>query len=418
MKKVYSSLFATLFGVLSVAIQAQTDCSGNRYLDEIFSSYTLTSDIQYGSNISVEMQPVNLLLDVYQPQGDVETNRPLIIFAHGGSFIGGSKTDDGAVVTLCQHFARMGYVTASMNYRLESALNVLLSPNREKTFMEIVFRAVQDQKAAIRFFRKSVVEGGNPYGINPNIIIIGGSSAGGVLSMHTAYLNDASKIPAIIDTAAIGGGLEGNSGNPGYNSVPQAVVNLCGAIGDTAWMHNETTPLVSVHGDQDGTVPCFADTARPMGLPITLVYGSVPIHIKADNEGILNAVKIFYGQDHVPYQGNTYYMDTTITVVKTFLHDLICNQGLSTQEEDASMQMSIYPNPAQTYVNIRLNENFQGGLVEVIDLTGKTIFSKAVPAGTDNYQIHELSEWISGYYLVRVTSHNGVKTLKLAVMNE
>ncbi len=407
-----------LSGFLSYSLYAQnpTDCSNNRYLEEIFSTVTVTSDIQYGSNIGVDNQTVNLLLDVYQPVGDTETNRPLILLAHGGSFIGGSKTLDDAIVTLCQRFAKMGYVTASMNYRLENPLNVLLSNDREKTFMEIVYRAVQDQKAAIRFFRKSVAEDGNPYGINPNIIIIGGSSAGGVLSIHTAYMDEPNELPSKIDTTALGG-LEGNSGNPGYSSLPQAVVNLCGAIGDTAWLKPGNQPLVSVHGSADGTVPADADTATPLGLPITLVYGSIPLHQRAENVGIDHAIKIFWGQDHVPYQSNNTYMDTTVTVVKTFLHDLICNKGLSTETNAYILDVKIYPNPVSDVLQLALPEGFEGGELSLLDLTGKLIAGRYVPANTSHFalEIHSL-QVSNGYYLLRISTPSGKRTLKIGIV--
>lgn len=416
MKHIFTLSFLSF---LSYGLTAQnpTDCTNNRYLDEIFSNVTVTSDIQYGSNIGVDNQTVNLLLDVYQPSGDIETNRPLILLAHGGSFIGGSKTLDNAIVNLCQRFAKMGYVTASMNYRLENPLNVLLSSDREKTFLEIVYRAVQDQKAAIRFFRKSVAEDGNPYGINPNIIIIGGSSAGGVLSIHTAYLDDPSEIPSKIDTAALGS-MEGNSGNPGYSSIPQAVVNLCGAIGDTSWIKPGNQPIVSVHGSDDGTVPANADIATPMSLPITLVYGSIPLHQRVENLGIDNDVKIFWGQDHVPYQSNNTYMDTTVNVVKTFLHDLICNKALSTENANAyTLNVKIYPNPVSDVLQITLPESFEGGELSLLDLTGKLIVGKNIPIHSQYITLDILSLHVSnGYYLLRITSPAGQRILKISIV--
>ncbi len=409
----------SLLGYLAYELAAQTptDCSNNRYLDEIFSNVTVTSDIQYGSSIGVDNQTVNLLLDVYQPTGDTETNRPLIILAHGGSFIGGSKTLDNAIVTLCQRFAKMGYVTASMNYRLENPLNVLLSSDREKTFFEIVYRAVQDQKAAIRFFRKSVAENGNPYGINPNIIIIGGSSAGGVLSIHTAYLDEPNEIPSKIDTSALGS-LEGNSGNPGYSSIPQAVVNLCGAIGDTLWIKPGNQPIVSVHGTDDTTVPAYADTAKPLGLSITKVFGSIPLHQRVENLGIDNDVKIFWGQDHVPYQSGSNYMDTTVNVVKTFLHDLICNKALGNENTNAyTLNVKAYPNPVSDVLQITLPESFIGGDLSLLDLTGKVIAGKKIPVNSQNITLDIYSLQVSnGYYLLRITSPAGQRTLKISII--
>ena len=65
-----------------------------RYLDEVFSDVTVTSDIQYGTNISVlpalqgmPPAPQPLVLDLYEPTGDVETDRPLLLYFHTGNFL-------------------------------------------------------------------------------------------------------------------------------------------------------------------------------------------------------------------------------------------------------------------------------------------------------------------------------------------
>ena len=44
-------------------------------------------------------------MDVYTPDGDTFTQRPLIIFAHGGVFIGGDK-NNFMMVELCEAFAK------------------------------------------------------------------------------------------------------------------------------------------------------------------------------------------------------------------------------------------------------------------------------------------------------------------------
>mgnify|MGYP003381494410 CR=1 FL=1 len=43
--------------------------------------------------------------DVYKRQA-----RPLIILAHGGSFIGGNKTNDGVCTQLCTQFAKLSLI--------------------------------------------------------------------------------------------------------------------------------------------------------------------------------------------------------------------------------------------------------------------------------------------------------------------
>ena len=88
-----------------------------RYRDQVFSSYDLSSNVSYGTAPDRNGNPVNLILDLYTPTGDTATGRPAIVFVHGGGFIGGTKTS-GPAVTMAQSFAKRGYVTVSINYRL------------------------------------------------------------------------------------------------------------------------------------------------------------------------------------------------------------------------------------------------------------------------------------------------------------
>jgi acetyl esterase/lipase len=126
-------------------------------------------------------------MDIYQPDGDTYAARPLIILAHGGSFIGGSKTDDATVVELCNRFAKRGYVTASINYRLGTLINLVSSDSTVP--MGIVVKAISDGKAAIRYFMKDAATT-NTYKIDTNNIFVGGNSAGAVLYMHVLYLSN------------------------------------------------------------------------------------------------------------------------------------------------------------------------------------------------------------------------------------
>ena len=92
------------------------------------------------------MGNVPLALDIRMPQGDTETSRPLILFAHGGSFVGGSK-DGPDVVPLAEDFARMGYVTASVQYRL--GMNTV--PPDSTSATEAVIRGYHDVKSGDSF---------------------------------------------------------------------------------------------------------------------------------------------------------------------------------------------------------------------------------------------------------------------------
>src|SRR4051812_46281118 len=62
-----------------------------RYRDPVFSATTITHDLTYGSAPDTNGNPVALKLDLYQPSGDTATPRPVLIWAHGGSFCCGDK---------------------------------------------------------------------------------------------------------------------------------------------------------------------------------------------------------------------------------------------------------------------------------------------------------------------------------------
>lgn len=128
---------------------AQYSCDNNRFIEEIFSSVDLSSNIVYGSAVNVSGSNQSLEMDIYQPSGDTMSARPLIVFAHGGSFLFGSKTSSD-IVTMCNKYSKSGYVTASINYRLgfEGFIPT------ENTATETVYRATTDMRAAIRFFYK------------------------------------------------------------------------------------------------------------------------------------------------------------------------------------------------------------------------------------------------------------------------
>lgn len=87
MKKILS--FFAAVGFLS--LNAQTPCDGGRYANDIFDNVTVTPNIVYGQNTSWTGSNTTLFLDFYEPQGDNLEARPLLIWVHGGSFLGGSE---------------------------------------------------------------------------------------------------------------------------------------------------------------------------------------------------------------------------------------------------------------------------------------------------------------------------------------
>lgn len=379
-------------------------CGSGRFDTEVFSSVQTTTGIQYGSNNVAGGGPIALTMDIYEPSGDTMSVRPLIVWAHGGSFIGGTK-EDADVVSLSQHFAKRGYVCVSINYRTGFAV---FPPDGAEAKMA-VFRAVQDMKAAVRYFRKDAVTT-NTYHIDPSLIFAGGSSAGAFTALHMAYLDQPSELPAEIDTNLLGG-MEGNSGNPGYSSEVNAIINLCGAIGDKTWIHAGDEPVVSMHGTNDQTVPYATDTIIFLGIvPIMQVDGSYSLSAYANSIGLMNDMYTYFGQGHVPYFSSPAYMDTTVRFVSNFLYRFMgCtpsdpNPAANTFTTGITCacdenQLLFFPNPSNGHVHIK-NNNVVNDF-SVYNGGGQKVFeAKNVTGDVD------LTVLTNGVYYYRLTGNN------------
>jgi hypothetical protein len=287
-------------------------------------------------------------MDVYSADGDTEVNRPVIIYMHGGSFIGGDKSESDCI-DFCENFAKKGYITASANYRLaNNAQNFALFQEEQYT---TVLKVVADIKAAIRYFRKSIVNG-NPYGIDGSAIFIGGYSAGAVAAIHSAYIDSISDLPisitylniltgqtvdfnpqVLINT--IGGNLEGDAGNYGFSSEVSGVVSFAGGINDINWIDSNDEPIVSCQGDADQTVNYNCGPGLNLPTVFTLC-GTAEIHPKTNTEGVINDYLVFSGEGHEwcsAGNSNPLFLQA-LDFTTDFLFPLVpCNNTTSISEE-------------------------------------------------------------------------------------
>jgi len=200
-----------------------------RYLDPVFARVNVTHDLVFGRSALPGQESRDLLLDLYQPEGDEETKRAAIVWIHGGGFFQGSKSDP-PMATLARDFAQRGYVTVSIDYRLER------KNMADRNLRRPMLGAMEDARAAVRWLRAHSVK----YRIDPEKIAIGGGSAGAFTSLLVAY-----------DEAA----GEGESGNPGYSSKVSAVVDFWGGLPEVSVMNAGGPPLLIIHGTEDAVVP-------------------------------------------------------------------------------------------------------------------------------------------------------------------
>jgi para-nitrobenzyl esterase len=384
MKKTY--LF-TLLTIVTGISYGQTPCATGRYSSDVYSTIDVTSNIVYGANASFNGANTTLDLDFYEPNGDTSPARPLIIFAHGGSFIGGTKTDPD-IVTLCNRFAQKGFVCASINYR------VGMWPITATEATKAVLRAVQDMKASIRFFYQDRATT-DTYKIDTTQIYVAGTSAGGITAFHLAYLDKECELEGYMTTTTLTalGGLEGTSGNPGYSTTIAGAIGMGGALASYGWIETGDVPFCATHGTADNVVPYNRGMASVAGIGIIELDGSRAMHGQADIVGVSNNFYSHYGAAHVPHVSNVNTMDTTVNFIRDFLIDNMgCTDaalqaentpletvdfydlmycGLSVNSLTTAAVKRIYPNPSSEKMTIEL-ENFEAvQTIQLFDLSGR-----------------------------------------------
>lgn len=395
-----STLFL-LFGLFLFA-QGQNPC-GDRFKLEVFPSTHSESNVQYGQAIGYNGNNNLLYADIYMPANDSVGARPLVILMHGGFFLFGSKSDPYQV-ELCTRLAKRGYVAVSISYRLGANL---IAQDVSAEFSAAAIRAVQDAKAAIRFFRNNA-QTVNQWNIDPDQIFLGGYSAGAVAAVHAAYLTQFPStqpwLDALITTL---GGMEGNSGTPGVSSSFNAVVSLSGAILDTSLMVAGGMPIASIHGTADDVVPYDSGTVSLLGMNIIDLQGSSRVRQKATQLGIDSRLWSIPGADHYPQDISQATRDSMISYVGYFLADYVDCQALGMAEPEAGFRM--YPNPSAGVLHIQAPRNVDQ--VRIMNMMGQSV-AEYQP---NESEVQLRLDLIEGLYLVECTYGNERRVERIVV---
>lgn len=306
MKKIYVSI---LFVCLALLSFGQT-----RYVDQVFTDIDVQSDVNYATNISFLLsdfsnqqqvvtdvtalktalatgQPIPthfynpqdatskvkvraLNMDIYTPNGDTETDRPVVIYLHTGNFlpppINGSPTGlktDSSAINMCRNLASRGYIAISMEYRLGWNPLATTVQERRGQLLNAVYRAIHDTKQAVRYVRDSA----SSLGADPDKICLFGEGTGGYVALAYATLDDPLEMElpkflnpltnkSYIDTLQVGsidgsGGLLNLYGPSATSTEVQAVVNTGGALADTSWLASGDPAMISFHCIRDPFAP-------------------------------------------------------------------------------------------------------------------------------------------------------------------
>ncbi|MEO0470582.1 MAG: alpha/beta hydrolase [Bacteroidota bacterium] len=256
-----------------------------RYRDFVFVETIATPDVVYGQNTSQGGRQIDLRMNIYEPANDSLDTRPLVILAHGGGFTDGAREDFDR---WAREFAHAGYVAATISYRIMDAA--------EPNLKIAVIQAVHDMKAAVRFFTKD-----EQYKVNPNQVFVGGFSAGAVMALHAAYIDQKDLPllpPEITEYMAENDGISGNSGNPGASDAIKGVINVSGGLFKANFVQAGEPILYSAHGTKDKEVYCTIDPQAANNPGGDFTEGACLIHPIAEAAGIVNRFNSIEGGDH------------------------------------------------------------------------------------------------------------------------
>jgi len=293
MQKTLSTLALLLF--VSV-LSAQDPFTQKQY------GWRVEKDLAYGTEPNYAGIPTTLVLDLYKPLGDDNTQRPILVLVHGGAWVGGCKDDASGLSVIAAEMAQRGYVVASVNYRLgwhksgtnipnpvmEGQAGATLYPADSSEIIRALYRGQQDVKGAIRWLKARAALDSTC----SERVLVGGESAGGFLALAVGFLDREAEKPVsclalpdapppaanvtnsytlncelqIINPSGAAlqrpdlGPVDGTLNLNGHDANVRGVINFFGGVpyeaGVNNWLQGPDTPAVYLyHQTCDGIVP-------------------------------------------------------------------------------------------------------------------------------------------------------------------
>jgi acetyl esterase/lipase len=251
---------ATLLNLTILACAWSFGCPTDSVADEPESlpdDVVLTRELRYRDGPSS-----HLTLDLAMPKADSASPRPAIVVIHGGGWIEGDKSSFSTVSRRPPgniiDFARLGFVAATINYRLAD----------EAPFPA----ALHDCQCAVRLLRANAKK----YNVDPQRIGAWGNSAGGHLALLLGmigkdeglevdgpYADQSSRVQAVVSDSGPIDLLYQHE----HNRLRTVVERLMGRPPDgpndaaykfaspSSHISADTPPLMLIYGEADGQVP-------------------------------------------------------------------------------------------------------------------------------------------------------------------
>lgn len=315
MSRLPSLFFATI--ALATCANAQ-DC-GTDFVSKRF-KITVERNVEYTKAINYRGTMDTLRMNIWKPVNDGLTERPVIIFAHGGGFMGGHRN---TLDSLCRGWAERGYVAATISYRLGFFApwpkRMPYTYDRAEV-VRAACRATMDMRTAIRFLKARATKDRS----STEDFFVGGFSAGAITALHAAFMDDPSEIP--VESGEMGMVYERltsftrpdlhireSESKPGIGDASvKACLSFFGALLDTKYIDDTDGPsLFTYHQIGDPVVGCGEQPALwglrlEMSTNYPILHGACEIDERADVLGLSPEhyqAYIHQGPDHAVHDG-------------------------------------------------------------------------------------------------------------------
>jgi hypothetical protein len=174
---------------------------------------------------------------------------------------------------------------------------------------------------------------------------------------------------------------------------------LCDTInvltGDTLKSMNSSDFIIGIMTPEIGqNIQISTNSDAPAG---AFSYSMTPISDQYyEIQASFNATGVTPGIYHVSLTATDNGTPVGITT-KNFVFEVIYENSANIGEFNNS-EIKIYPNPTNDFVTIQVPKNFENNQVEILDLSGKILFSKTLSESS----VLDLSLFSSGTYFIRI----------------
>lgn len=357
-------------------------------------NYTSHLNLPYHTILGVNQNLLNL--DVYVPNSG-NSPRPVMVYIHGGSWNVGDKV---AVGKKAKWFTDSNYVFVSINYRLSPDPDDTANVNRVK---------FPDHSNDVGKAMAWVINNIQNYSGDTSKISVIGHSAGAhlalLVSSDQSYLNNEGHNLSKIKCAC---SLDAGAHHINYYMNNYVVpLNQAGQYSTyvnaftsnpTIWTQASPYTYLStsqniphfllVHQGNNERVDLnqhFGTAATAEGIPVTY-FNATPMSHEEINQA-------------VGYDTTLVFVQNMNNTISAFYKNCLASYQTTTgvYENEIKNQLSIYPNPANTFINLTCKDGYQ-----IFDLTGSLI--RQGKSSTDKIFIGDL---LQGLYIIKTGTKFG-----------